>query len=359
MREDIGSPIPVHPFPTVMAADEDVFERFADYEAHGDSPLYESLARCVAGDDDLLRLAATVPDDQPAPNLFLAAVQYLLFERPHDPLASYFESLADSPRSPDDDLTEVFREFCLTHQQELAELLSTRRVQTNLVRRSAILLPVFEYLSRQGEPTPLGLVDIGTSAGLNLLWDKYAYEYGEYGSFGRPDSPVRIRCGVLGTATPPFPETMPPVGTRLGIDLNPIDVRNEDDARWLRALVWPELEERRRLTEAAISVVRESPPDLIEGDAIEELTTACERVPSAERVCLVNTHTLYQFTPDQQLAFTEQVEEIGQDRDLFWIWCEPGNEKSEVRLTTFDDGEESTELLAYHDNHGRWIEWLA
>lgn len=342
-----------------MAADEDAFERFADYEAHGDSPLYESLARCVAGDDELLRLAATVPDDQPAPNLFLTAVHYLLFEHPQDPLASYFESIAASPKSPDDNLDEVFREFCLANRQKLAELLSTRRMQTNLVHRSAILLPVFGYLSRQSESMPLGLVDIGTSAGLNLFWDKYAYEYGEYGSFGPADSPVRIRCGVLGTAPPPLPETMPTVGTRLGIDLNPIDVRNEDDARWLRALVWPELEERRRLTKAAITVARESPPNLIEGDAIEELTTACKRVPSDERLCLVNTHTLYQFTPDQQVAFTEQVEVIGQHRDLFWIWCEPGNEKPEIRLTTFDGGEESTELLAYHDNHGRWIEWLA
>jgi hypothetical protein len=341
-----------------MSETERAFERFARLEARGSSPLYETLALGVAGDDDLLALAAEVPDDQPSPNLLLAAVQCLLFERPDARLGAYYASVADSPEPPEDGAFEAFREFCRTHRDELSELLSSRRLQTNLVRRCAVLLPAFEYVSRRCDRTPLGLVDVGTSAGLNLLWDRYDYEFTDYGHYGRGDSPVRIPCGVLGMADPPFPEEMPPVGTRLGIDLNPLDVRDDEDARWLRALVWPELEERRSLTEAALSVAREHPPELVRGDAVTDLPDVCERVPADEQLCIVNSHTLYQFTLERQAEFEETVDRIGESRDLSWLWCEPAGDRPEVRLTEYDDGEPSTELLAYHDAHGRWLEWL-
>lgn len=338
--------------------DEAAFERFARMEARGSSPLYLTLSLAVAGDDELLALADEIPDDQSAPKLFLAAVQHLLFERPDDPLAAYYASLSDSPKSPDEDAVEHFREFCLEHREELADLLTSRRLQTNLARRSAVLLPAFEYVSRRCDRTPLGLVDVGTSAGLNLLWDRYAYEYTDYGQFGEWDAPVRISCGVQGWTDPPFPEKMPPVGTRLGLDLNPLDVRDEDDARWLRALVWPDLEDRRSYTEAALSVAREHPPELAQGDAVANLRDVCERVPADEKLCVFNTFTLNQLVLERQAEFEEQVDRIGERRDLFWLWCEPAGDRCEVRLVEYEDGESSIELLAYHDAHGRWIEWV-
>lgn len=333
------------------------FERFAEMEARGSSPLYATLARGVADDDELLALAAEVPEDRPAPNLLLAAVQYLLLERPDAPLAAYYASIADSPESPDEEAVELFREFCLEHRGELADLLASRRLQTNLVRRCAVLLPAFEYVSRRCDRTPLGLLDVGTSAGLNLHWDRYAYEYTDYGQYGEWDAPVRISSGVLGWTDPPFPEEMPPVGTRLGIDLNPLDVRDEDDARWVRAVVWPDLEDRRSYTEAAISIAREHPPELVRGDAVTDLADACERVPDDEALCVFNIHTLDHLEPERRLDFEEEVDRIGADRDLFWLWCEPAGDRSEARLAEYEDGERSTELLAYHDAHGRWLEW--
>ena len=341
-----------------MTETERAFERFAELEARGSSPLYETLALGVADDEALLALAEEVPDDQPAPNLLFAAVQYLLFERPDAPLGAYFASVSDSPKPPEEEAVEAFGEFCRTHREELADLLSSRRLQTNLVRRCAVLLPAFEYASRRCDRTPLGLVDVGTSAGLNLLWDRYAYEFTDYGDYGDPDSPVRIPCGVLGMTEPPFPEEMPPVGTRVGLDRNPLDVREDEDARWLRALVWPELEDRRSLTEAAISVAREHPPELVRGDAVADLPEACERIPSDEQLCIVNAHTLYQLDPEQQLEFGETVDRIGQTRDLFWIWSEPTGDEAELRFAEYEDGESSTEVLANHDGHGRWLEWL-
>jgi hypothetical protein len=144
---------------------ENAFERFADVEARGSSPLYETLSVGVAEDDALLALAEEVPDDQPAPNLLFAAVQSLLFERPDYDLAAYYPSIVESAKPPDEDAYEAFRTFCLDHRTEILRLLRSRRVQTNVVRRCSILLPAFEDVSRRCDRTTLGLVEIGPSAG--------------------------------------------------------------------------------------------------------------------------------------------------------------------------------------------------
>lgn len=335
----------------------ETFERFASNEADGSSPLYEALSLGVANDDTLLALAGEVPADQPAPNLLFAAVQYLLFDSPEEPLAAYYPSIAASPKPPDKVVFTKFREFCLDHRAELLALFSSRRVQTNVVRRSGVLYLVFEYVSRRCNRTPLGLLEIGPSAGVNLLWDKYGYDYGEYGRYGVQESPVQIATEIRGTRSPPLPDVPPPIGTRLGIDLNPLDIRSSDDVRWLRALIWPEHVERRSLLEGAVSIARETPPTLIEGDAIEALGSVSERVPRDEQLCVFNTHTLYQLTPDQRDEFAKQVDRVGRDRNLFWVDCEWYEEVPEVRLHEYADSERQTTVLAFYDAHGRWIEW--
>lgn len=127
--------------------------------------------------------------------------------------------------------------------------------------------------------------------------------------------------------------------------------------RWLRALIWPEHEERQDMIEGAISIARESPPELVEGNALTEVRDISNEVPKDEQLCLFNTHVLYQFTPQQQEAFTELVDEIGRDRDLSWANCEWHGDESEVRFVEYTNGAKSADILALYDAHGRWIEW--
>jgi len=58
----------------------EIFERFARDEFHNTSPLYEQLSRGVAQDPELLALAAQCRKDERMPNLFFAAVHYLLLK---------------------------------------------------------------------------------------------------------------------------------------------------------------------------------------------------------------------------------------------------------------------------------------
>ena len=45
---------------------------------------------------------------------------------------------------------------------------------------------------------PLALIEVGASAGLNLLFDRYGYDYGAGRSAGDPSAPVRFTCALRG-----------------------------------------------------------------------------------------------------------------------------------------------------------------
>ena len=144
------------------------FALFAERECSGRGPLYERLSHAIAGDPDLLELAGQACST-PVANLFFAAVHRLLFDRPEHPLAAIY---AGGERDP----LPAFRAFCLEHRAALTGLLRSRRVQTNEVRRAACLLPAFGVVAADGPGKALALIEIGTSAGLLLNFDRYAYD---------------------------------------------------------------------------------------------------------------------------------------------------------------------------------------
>lgn len=128
------------------------FRRFAEEDCSGrvgsSSRLYEHLSLRIADDSEMLRLATDTREEQPAPMVLLAAVQYLLFNNSTHRLASFYPSVDGETRPVDDTTYPAFKQFCNEYEAEVRKLVSTRRVQTNTVRRSACLLPAFEYVSR-------------------------------------------------------------------------------------------------------------------------------------------------------------------------------------------------------------------
>src|SRR4029077_9542595 len=140
------------------------------------SAVYAQLAASVARDDELLAVAREARAGQPLPNLFFSAVHMLLDDCRGDPLAEYYASMGGS-RAPDRALDAAFRAFTLAHRDAVIDLMRTRLVQTNEVRRSVCLLPAFATISDASGGAPLALFEIGASAGLNLLFDRYGYSY--------------------------------------------------------------------------------------------------------------------------------------------------------------------------------------
>ena len=168
-------------------------------QAHREhSPLYERLARGVAEDREMLTLAANARST-PESSLLLTAAHYLLLGGEEGAVAAFYPSVAGEARG---DPYPLFREFCLDHAEEIRTFISTRRVQQNEVRRCALLLPAFGLVAER-VGSPLALVEVGASAGLNLLFDRYAYDYGDGRLRGDTGSPVRLRAARRPDAATP------------------------------------------------------------------------------------------------------------------------------------------------------------
>jgi hypothetical protein len=335
------------------------FEHFGQVECHLASPLYERLCIGIASDPEILDLAAYAHKGQPVPNLFLSAVQFLLLQGIHHPLATFYPNLSGTKTLDDDDPYAYFRSFCLEYYEQIQLILATHLVQTNEVRRSACLLPAFELVSRRSQRRPLALIEIGASAGLNLLWDRYGYDYGESLRCGVLDSPVQLTCQLRGNLRPPLPDKFPMIAYRVGIDLNPIDVRDPAQTLWLQALIWPEHKRRANLLSAAISIAQQHPPALFAGDALDILPTVLPDVAQDSALCIYHSFVINQFSPEAREHLDALFMQEAQQRDLYVVSIAWLNEQLPVLgLLSFQNGLRTEQKLANCSGHARWMEWL-
>ena len=193
--------------------------------------------------------------------LFLDCVRELTLLEPHLPLARHYEAVVHGGEPLDPDPWPLFRDVVLTHREALADLLEHRAIQTNEVGRSAGLVPAFAVVAeRFGRP--LAVIEVGCSAGLNLFFDRFHIAYSDGRTAGPADAPVRLRCEVRGPLRPPLPDPAPTVVSRLGIDLNPVDITDPDAARWLESCIWPDGAHRVERFRAAAALARAEPPEL-------------------------------------------------------------------------------------------------
>jgi hypothetical protein len=329
------------------------FERFGTVECRHSSPLYARLALGVAADAEMLELAAQAPAGQPVPNVLFAAVHYLLLRGEQDPLAAYYPSMGGGA-APEEDVYLAFRAFCLAHRGAITELLRTRLVQTNEVRRCACLLPAFGLVADLAGGRPLALVEVGASAGVNLLWDRYGYENGGSGRCGDPGSPVQLACAVRGHRRPPILTAPPRVASRLGLDLHQVDMGNPEEVLWLRALIWPEHVERMALLEQAIAVARRDPPALLAEDALERLPGALAAIPPEVAICVFHSFTANQLSA----AARDRLAKHGAGQPVYRVWMEgAAGGDAELGLAVYTGGSPAERVLAICEPHGRWIVW--
>lgn len=333
------------------------FRLFGEREARDASPLYARLCEGIANDQELLAIAALAWPRRPVPNLLFAAVHYLLLTGAQHQVEQYYPSITRATLSPEQAFPD-FRAFCLEQQDAIERLVTTRLVQTNEVRRCACLLPAFGIVAREANDTPLALVEMGASAGLNLLWDRYGYDYG-FQRCGVLDSPVQLTCDARGDVRPPIPERLPRVAYRLGIDLHPIDVRDDDAMLWLRALIWPEQLERASTLERAGALARRDPPRLLAGDALDVLPFALANLPHQAVPCVYHSLVTNQFSSEARQRLAAIFADAAHRHDLHVVSIEYGDPLHlQLTLHTYRGGTPSVRLLANCHRHGEWIEWL-
>jgi hypothetical protein len=204
---------------------------------------------------------------------------------------------------------------------------------------------------RRGDvPAAAPLLELGASAGLNLVLDRYGYELGGRQA-GDPASPLRLCPEWKG---PPPPAAEVAIAARRGVDLRPPG----DPARLL-AYVWPDQRERLAQAEQAIALRGADPPPVDTGDAAEWISRQLAE-PPAEGVARIVMHSVaYQyFPPATQARVTSAIAAAGERQPLGWLRMEkrPEDERYSLRLRLWPGGEDR--LLAWTHPHGRSVSWL-
>jgi hypothetical protein len=304
------------------------FRRFAETEASGRSPLYEALCHGIAADPEILAFLADLPQAKQQPNLLLAAVRFVCGVKTG---------------------SAGFRAALLTHTAEVRAEMLRRRTQTNEPARCAVLLPVLSKL-----PGPLALLEVGASAGLCLLPDRYGYAYAGHDPFG---ADPQFHCAA--DAATPVPTGHPSIVWRAGLDLNPLDVRNDDDMAWLECLVWPDQPERAARLHAAIAIARKDPPRIIAGDLLTALPALAAEAPADATLVVFHTAVLaYIADPAARAGFARTV----RDLNAVWISNESPFVFPEIVVDTVRRGAfllaVDGEPVAWTDPHGAWIDWI-
>ena len=344
----------------------------ASAEFDGYCDLYAQLARSMADDRELLgRIVTMAPATKVLPILLFAAVHFTVLSEPDLDLAACYRGDPDAPADP----WPLFRDLVVERFDDLGVLVAERSIQTNEVGRSAVLWSAFSAVHRAGD-RPLTLVELGPSAGLNLFFDRFTIRWSDGVAAGPPSSPVQLRCEVRGPLTPPRDLVAPPVRSRLGIDLAPVDITDPASRRWLEACVWPHLDERSRRLRAAIDLAVDAPPDLRAGNALDLLGDVIDRSDPDTLVCVFATWVLAYFSAEQRTALGTLLDDLGSSRDLALVTAEypsiapfvdrpgrpatgnDGQAATAVGLTTWLEGRRTSAPVAWCHAHGAWIDWL-
>jgi len=161
---------------------------------------------------------------------------------------------------------------------------------------------------------------------------------------------------------------MATIERRIGIDQNPIDLTQPENALWLKALIWPDHLERFKRLSAAIELVQKEPKaEIIQGSNIDEFDQLVKGLDEDLTLIIFHTHVLYQFSEEDRQNFWNWLDKLGQERDFYYIgaeefksWKERFN-TTEVGVTvgkvTYKDGQKKSKLLAQTNGHANWIEW--
>jgi hypothetical protein len=232
--------------------------------------------------------------------------------------------------------------------------------QTNEVRRSAVLMGGFLTVA-EATSLPMRLLEIGASAGLNLIWDRYCYQLGRDGvCWGERSSPVAIATDWNGPL-PPLNAALT-VTYRAGCDRRPIDLENAGERLRLRSYVWADQPQRLALLDAAVATARQAGVRVAHADAVEWLKRELTGVVNGSVTVLYHSF-VWQYMPAASRAAIEQVMEqlaatCTKDACLAWLRFETvmKGEAPELWLTLWPRGQHR--LLATAHLHGSRVHWM-
>ena len=343
-----------------------VYQRFAEVDAAITSPLYERITAALSESGEALRAIEAAPARKRHPTVILAALHDLA-------LAGRAPALATAYAAADGDAAAAAAIDTLVRMTDPVVATAVRRpLRTGETGRYAVLYPAIAEAARRAGANAIGLIDVGCSAGLNLNVDRVGITYGDGQSLGDPSSPVQLTPSVVGDRPIPA-RAMPEVVARIGIDLDPVDVTDPDEARWLRACLWPDQPERAALLDAELALAATAPPLLLRGDAVEMLPEAFARVPPDALPVVTTTWALSSFPLEGRLRFLQRLDEAATHRAVAWVSAEGvgvapaiptfgdrhASGHSIIGLAVFGHSALHAEAIGRCWSRGRMLAWLA
>ncbi len=233
-------------------------------------------------------------------------------------------------------------------------------MQTNAVRRVVGLRIALAQVA-QAERRPVHLIEVGASAGIHLQVDRYRYLIGDR-AFGPDEATVTIDSRWIGAGPPPDLDPIPPIASRVGVDLNPVVATDADQRRWLRALVWPENLADARLLEGALTSLAADPPVVIAGDAIDVCPQVGRDLPPGEPRVVFHAATRMHVPMGRRGAFDAAIDAVGEAGPLYHAWQEPASAPHDRQvaderpvLVMHGPDQDQPEPLVQIDGHGQWV----
>ena len=220
--------------------------------------------------------------------------------------------------------------------------------QTNEVRRAAVLIPVLHLLAATG--ARLSLLELGASAGLNLICDRFELAAGSV-TYGVADPILSLLPDWTGVA----PDVRQPViADRRGVDIRPLDIAQADDRLKLLSYIWPDQPDRVVRTRAAMAA---HPPCPDTGDAAPWLERALLDMRDDAMPLIFHTIAWQYFPAQTRDRATAAMHAFGRTRRLARLSLEadgtgPG---AAITLTLWPETREIA--LGRADFHGRWVDW--
>ena len=340
--------------------------------------LTAALFTMIAGHDELLASLSGLPPERMPALLASAAVTYLVRAEP-TPLSRYFPVAGRPQPTLDEDFGPAAVAFVSARLPDIMALCASHSYQMNEVARTAQIALGIAAVHGQG---PIGLIDLGTGAGLGLQLDRYRYEI-DGQETGPPTADLTLKCEARGDRKPPRPE-LPPIAKRAGIELNPVDLRDPAARAWLEACSPPEASALTRL-DLAIEVSREASAQIVVGDAVDALPGVLGSMPSDLPVLVTDAYLAVFLPAAGRAKLFSILSEASRRRPVTWLSLNPlvplgpsGRDSVQglavpaslvadyqtdgvfavLGARTFDRATEGGTLLARAHPSGLWVEWL-
>jgi hypothetical protein len=276
-------------------------------------------------------------------------------------LARHYPSLGATDRDSGDDLWAAFCAVVSREGEALARSLD-RGVQTNEVVRSSALIEGLRAIEGL-LGLPLALREVGTSGGLNLRMDQFAYVDGDRVG-GDSLSALRIVDRWRGPTRP----TLAPVRIvdRAGCDPAPIDPLTPEGRATLLSFLWPDQTDRAQRLNAAIDIAARLPARIEAAHADEWVLLELAKRANGTATVIFHSIVWQYIDKDERDRIAKTIEASGAEATpespIAWLSFEPSESRDSAALDLrlWDGGLHTGErrCLALCGFHGEWVELL-